>query len=199
MVSGGQPRNTFTSLQFQSPRSHPDWEFQPPLPTTRSVLPTLTYFRFKGVSEYLEDLVARVDAPRLNVLDVTFFNQIVFDTSLLAQFISRTPTPTFKAPHEASVFFHDSAPSASRFSGTGLSQASSVPLISTMEKLCIQSVPWPGPWKNGTQWLEFLHSFTAIKVQSLAPVDLVNLGLNRLFPRNSSHACIWICNNYDIL
>ena len=175
------------SLQFQSPRSHPDWKGQPQTPTTRSVLPTLTYFRFKGVSEYLEDLVAHVDAPRLNGLDVTFFNQIDFDTPLLTQFISRTPT--FKAPNEASVIFRDSAVSVTLISQTAVSPgpeiaiscresdwqlsslaqvcASSVPLLSTVEKLYIQSVPWPGPWKMGienTQWLEFLRSFAAVKI-----------------------------------
>jgi F-box-like len=178
------------SLQFHSPRSHPDWEGQPPPPTIRSVLPTLMYFRFKGVNEYLEDLVARIDAPRLNGLDVTFFNQIDFDTPLLAQFISRTPT--FKAPNETSVFFHESAVRVTLLSPTAISEgsegpniaiscresdwqlsslaqvcASSVPLLSTVEKLYIQSVPWPGPWKNGIEnilWLEFLRSFTALKI-----------------------------------
>jgi hypothetical protein len=57
------------------------------------------------LNKYLEDLVARIDAPRLNGLDVTFFNQINFDTPHLAKFISRTST--FKALSEASVFFHD--------------------------------------------------------------------------------------------
>lgn len=175
------------SLQFQSPRSHPDWEDRPPSPTTRSVLPSLTYFRFKGVSEYLEDLVARIDALRLNGLDVTFFNQIDFDTPQLAQLISRTST--FKAPNEASVFFRDSAASVTLLSQTAVHEgpeiaiscresdwqlsslaqvcASSMPLLSTVEKLYIQSVPWPGPWKNGienTQWLEFLRSFSAVKI-----------------------------------
>ena len=50
--------------------------------------------------------MARIDAPRLNGLDVTFFNQIGFDIPLLAQFTSRTPT--LEAPNEARVFFRDS-------------------------------------------------------------------------------------------
>ena len=91
------------SLEFQSPRSRPDRESRRPPPSTRSVLPVLTYFSFKGVSEYLEDLVARIDAPRLNSLDITFFNDIVFDTPQFIQFISRTPT--FEALNEASVVF----------------------------------------------------------------------------------------------
>jgi hypothetical protein len=79
-------------LEFESPQSRPDQESRRPPPQTRTVLPALTQFWFKGVSEYLEDLVARVDAPRLNSFETTFFNDIVFDTPQFTQFISRTPT-----------------------------------------------------------------------------------------------------------
>jgi hypothetical protein len=51
-----------------------------------------------AVSEYLEDLVARIDAPLLNILEI---HQFTFDTSQLAQFISRTPK--FKTLDEARV------------------------------------------------------------------------------------------------
>ena len=78
-------------LEFQSPRSRPHPSSRHLPPPTRFVLPVLTIFLFKGVSEYLDDLVARIDAPRLNSLDITLFNQIVFDTPQLIQFISRTP------------------------------------------------------------------------------------------------------------
>ena len=78
-------------LQFESPRSCPDQASRRPSPKTRSVLPGLTDFNFKGVSEYLDDLVARIDAPQLNSLDITFFNDIVFDTPQLVRFISHTP------------------------------------------------------------------------------------------------------------
>ena len=77
------------SLEFQSPRSRPERRL-PPL--TRIVLPTLTEFQFKGASEYLEDLVARIGAPRLFTLSITLFNQIIFDTPQFIQFISHTPT-----------------------------------------------------------------------------------------------------------
>jgi hypothetical protein len=66
----------------------------------------LTYFRFKGVSEYLDDLVARLDAPLLDKLDITFFHQLVFDTPNLPQFISRTPS--LKPHDEACVAVYDS-------------------------------------------------------------------------------------------
>ena len=88
--------STLTSLQsltlvFESPRSCPDQASRLPPPKTRSVLPVLTYFEFKGVSEYLDDLVACIDAPQLNKLEITFFNDIVFDTPQLVRFISHTP------------------------------------------------------------------------------------------------------------
>jgi len=52
-------------FQFHSPQSCPDQESRRPLPPTRSVLPALRRFSFKGVNEYLEGLLARVDTPGL--------------------------------------------------------------------------------------------------------------------------------------
>jgi len=67
------------------------------------VLPALTKFKFKGVSEYLEDLVARINAPILGQLQIENFPQLIFHTPLLARFIGRTPN--FMAPDEAHVIF----------------------------------------------------------------------------------------------
>ena len=39
----------------------------------------------------MDDLVACIDAPRLNELEIIFFHDIVFDTPQLARFISHTP------------------------------------------------------------------------------------------------------------
>src|SRR5216684_5518133 len=86
-------------------KSHPDLESRRPPPLKRSVIPSLMRFIFKGVSEYLEDLVTCIDVPQLDNLDITFFNQIDFDTPRLAQFINRTPT--FRARNEGHVRFHD--------------------------------------------------------------------------------------------
>jgi hypothetical protein len=76
-------------LDFESPLSRPDWESRCPPPLTRTALPSLTYFEFKGANEYLDDLIARIDAPRVNSLS---FNVNVFDIPQFTQFISRTPT-----------------------------------------------------------------------------------------------------------
>ena len=90
-------------LQFDSPQSGPDQEYRSsPLPT-RSVLPALAVFLFKGVYEYLEDLVARIDAPRLRQLSATLFNDIDFDTPELIRLVSRSSR--FEALKGAKVSF----------------------------------------------------------------------------------------------
>ena len=79
------------------------WKCQRPPPPARILLPILTKFQFKGVGEYLDDLVAWIDAPLLNKLEITFFHQLIFNTPRLAQFVSRIPK--FKANYEAHVIF----------------------------------------------------------------------------------------------
>jgi hypothetical protein len=90
-------------LEFESPLSCPDRESQRPHPPTRSALPALTFFRFKGVSEYLDDLLARIDAPLFNSLDIEFFHQLIFDTPQLTQFVARTPN--IEPPVDAHIVF----------------------------------------------------------------------------------------------
>jgi hypothetical protein len=97
-------------LEFQSPRSCPDQASRRPPPSTRSVLPILGYFGFKGVTEYLEDLVARIDAPRLNSLQIFFFNDTVFDTPYFIQFISRTPAS--RALERGGIFLRMTLPTS---------------------------------------------------------------------------------------
>ena len=94
-------------LEFLSPRPFLDQESRRLSPPTRSVLPVITFFLFKGASEYLEVLVARIDAPRLNRLHITFFNDIVFDTPHLVEFISLTPA--LKALKKADFVFNHHA------------------------------------------------------------------------------------------
>ena len=55
---------------------------QPPLPT-RVVLPSLTSLQFIGVSDYLEELLAQIDAPLLQTLSVTFCDRDVRIPQLL--------------------------------------------------------------------------------------------------------------------
>jgi hypothetical protein len=59
------------------------------LPGERVVLPVLTRFNFRGCTEYLNGFVARIDAPRLRDIEITFTNKIVFNLSKLSGFIGR--------------------------------------------------------------------------------------------------------------
>ena len=86
------PRLEKLCLGFESPRSRPNPESRLLPPPTRSVLPALIKLYFTGVSEYLEDLLARIDSPLLDRLEIAFFHQLIFDTPQLIQFITRTPT-----------------------------------------------------------------------------------------------------------
>ena len=60
-------------------------------PPARSILPALTFFSFKGETEYLDDLVPWIDCPRLYRLSMAFFDGI-WTAPEIDQFISRTPT-----------------------------------------------------------------------------------------------------------
>ncbi|KAF8267680.1 hypothetical protein EI94DRAFT_1801393 [Lactarius quietus] len=44
---------------------------------TRTVLPSLTYIEFRGTGEYLEELLSQINSPRLNQVNITYFNQLV--------------------------------------------------------------------------------------------------------------------------
>ena len=68
-------RLRFLTIRFESRASRPD-RHSPPL--TRVILPALEALSFQGVSVYLENFMARIDAPRLLTLDISFFNQVVF-------------------------------------------------------------------------------------------------------------------------
>ena len=75
-------------ISFRSPPSNP---LQTTLPTRmHSTLPALTTFRFKGASEYLEGLIARIDTPHLVKFRVIFFMDLIFDVPQLHRFIGRT-------------------------------------------------------------------------------------------------------------
>src|SRR6267154_1463621 len=177
----------YLRLEFRSPRPRPALESRRPPPLTRAILPSLTLIEFKGASEYLEVILARINAPRLNNLDITFFNEIIFDTPQLFQLISRTPT--LRAPEKGRIAFSDHAvmvkfPSQTSdyrvlsvdipctASGWQLSAAEqvctwSLPPVSTLEDLYILEFPiWRPRWQDdveSTLWLELLRPFVAVK------------------------------------
>jgi len=62
------------TLEFEFYRFRPERESRHP-PPTRTLIPALTLLKFKGAKGYAEDLVTRIDTPRLDNLDATFFNE----------------------------------------------------------------------------------------------------------------------------
>ena len=176
------------TLEFQSPQSRPDWESQS-LPPKRSILPALKYFWFKGVTEYLEQLVACIDAPQFDKFYIRLFNPIDFDFPRLAQFINITPT--LHASDEAHVRFYDGAADVVLRCPTSKNRPhvlritisckepdwqlssieqvcnSSLPNVSTVEDLYIEHEYLELVWKDNaienSLWLEVLLPFTAVK------------------------------------
>jgi hypothetical protein len=187
--------STLTSLEelelgFQSPRSQADRASRRPPPLTRVVLPALTTLTFKGDSEYLEDIVSRLEAPLLSYTNITFFNQLLFDTPLLRHFISRTAT--FRAAYQAHIacltdtVLFSLYPRDRTEDGEVMLSISCKPLdwqISSLAQVCSTSFP-PLPtmerldisikkdsdslleWQDDmedTQWLDLLRPFTSVK------------------------------------
>ncbi|KAI9436966.1 hypothetical protein H4582DRAFT_369064 [Lactarius indigo] len=88
------PRLEDITVEFQSATSRPDRIHPPPI--TRTVLPALTFFRFVGASEYLEDLVSQIDGPQLDGISIVYLNQLVdFQAAQLSKFIDRSVGPKF--------------------------------------------------------------------------------------------------------
>ncbi|KAI0246807.1 hypothetical protein BJV78DRAFT_1286040 [Lactifluus subvellereus] len=77
------------TIQFYSPLPNRDVERQlldSPI-MTQITLPNLREFWFKGVSAYLEGLLAQISAPVLRELNIQLFNQQTFTVPHLLQFI----------------------------------------------------------------------------------------------------------------
>jgi hypothetical protein len=172
------------SVEFQSPRRQTS---QDPLPLTRAVLPALTMLFYKGVSEYFEDLVSRIDAPRLEFSVIKFFNQLLFDVLHLPRFIARTEK--LRSLDRAEVFFDGQgvgiglhlpertvprnltlrilcSPSDWQLSSLAQVCHQSMSLLSRVERLEIRECPLKSretQWQDKTQWVDLFHPFAAMK------------------------------------
>ncbi|KAH8994824.1 hypothetical protein EDB92DRAFT_228176 [Lactarius akahatsu] len=85
----GMTRLETLSLHFLSFPPRRNYFSLPPPPGDRVVLPALTCFKYRGISKFLDSLVARIDAPHLGNIDITFFNQPTLDASQLGLFVDR--------------------------------------------------------------------------------------------------------------
>ena len=174
-------------LGFRSSESCPGLRSQNLPSPTRVFLPALTWFEFKGLSEYLEVLVARIDAPLLNYFEIHFFNQAIFYTPHLSQFIGRVPN--FRAANNTRMVFSGGeisirVPSPTQALGrklltVGISRmnlnsiwwpsslaqlyTSCSPLFLTVEHLYMRLPPANWQYIAHSEWVEILHPLSAVK------------------------------------
>ena len=185
----GLTRLRSLTIEFKSPASRPDRRSRRPSPLARVILPALVHLWFGGVSEYLEDLVARINAPRLDLLQISFSNQVIFDIQQLPYFIDHTEI--LRSFNHAvlsflnnMVYINLSPPketdsSANLYLGVYCRaldwQVSSMTqicnqvslLMSIVEQLDIEVAPYlESTWQvdmEDTQWLELFRPFTAVR------------------------------------
>jgi hypothetical protein len=180
---------TNLSIGFISPTSRPDptTRLGHPPPLTRVVLPALTKFGFHGVSEYLEDLMARTDAPLLRAAHITVFNQLAFGIQQLPRFIDHAPA--LMPFYTARIKFYSIYVAFSSRTRSSINevlkfkipcfwedwQVSSVAqicnqlsfVLSSIEELYIEGFGINGSLSGAnmdeTQWLELFQPFTAVQ------------------------------------
>ena len=179
-------------LDFRFPRSEDDRENRnfPPL-ARRLVFPSLTEFYFKGDSEYLEDLVDRIETPALDKFSITFFDQLFFDTPLLRDFFSRTKA--FQALHRAAVSISSSCINVTLFRRNGMVDHNTLDVgisccrparqifslarfcgtslhhLPTLERLSIHELMGSGLYDmESAPWLDLLHPFVTVKDLALS-------------------------------
>ena len=157
----------------------------PPPPGERVVLPALTSFNFRGNTEYLEGLVARIDAPCLGDIEVAFVNEIISELPALSVFIDRIEmhksyrrADILSSDHRISIILiQPGAPTCLKFrllceelSDQLLSVAQICTHFSAflfnVEDLRICATRSSGSWKDILfieRWLEPISSFTGVK------------------------------------
>ena len=187
------PRLETFLLGFQFNTSHP--RRIPPPPVTRTVLPALTYFHFRGGSEYLEDLVARIDGPQLRDIHINYFNQLVdFQVAPLAKFIDRRIGPKSKLRRTARVTFSSGQVSFDEFHRQSypsepnlrhmttilcegidwqvshmaqvLSQFSAT--LSNVVHLELNTYRYCPPEDTDVEWVHLLHQFSALQALNVS-------------------------------
>ncbi|KAH9992503.1 hypothetical protein BJV74DRAFT_950974 [Russula compacta] len=173
-------------IGFQSSRSHPDQIDLPP--QTRAILPVLTRFGCQANSGYIEDLVARIDAPLLTQLEIKFFVnfEFAFNIPQLHKLIARAErlgllnraevkfrysmvviVLGLESPTRVELEIRCSGPSRQVFSMARVCEQLSS-LICHVEHLDVNKHATQTGWGSvhPVQWIELLEPF--ISVQSLS-------------------------------
>ena len=181
------------SLTFQPFQDLQDRTVRIPPPHTRTLLPALTILHFRGVPEYMEDLIAQFDTPSLESMEITLFHQEVLEVSELAKFVRRADRLS-SADRAAVAYMSDriSVRLAKKLMGVG-AQTLELELLchksqfrlSYLVQLCVSCLPNPSPfdclliqaqqssWRDaigdlGPQWLDLLCPFSNVKRLRLA-------------------------------
>jgi len=181
------------NIEFQSATSRPD-RIRPP-PITRTVLPALTSFRFRAASEYLEDLVARIDSPQLNLISILYLNQ-AFQVAQLSKFIGRLVGPELNPLRpvfvglssgrvDLTLYRHANYPGLNRHLDIIISCGTSDWQVSHMTQVLSQfsatfstvvhlelTAKIEAHRLEGTgdfEWLHFLHQFSTVQTLHVSP------------------------------
>ncbi|KAH9167715.1 hypothetical protein EDB89DRAFT_112310 [Lactarius sanguifluus] len=161
------------------------WDTSPhgridPATVTRTVLPALTYFEFQGVCDYVEDLVARIDCPCLNGIDLSYLEpSFGFQVSEIFKFINRSEDPQLTLFDRVDVRFDSSLGRTTtlKFStphhipiyisliGQDLGQVFQVFSQLTAKLSNVRHLFIDGSWRQGpeigrAELVQFLHQFT---------------------------------------
>ena len=83
----GLPYLETLSIGFAIPIPRPSGKGEPLNSPVK--LPTLKHFTFQGLGDYLDNLVAQINTPLLERLDLTLFSEIASTLEKLAEFIQR--------------------------------------------------------------------------------------------------------------
>jgi len=173
-------------IEFKTPSPPPDPASRRVTPSIRSLLPALKYFRFKGIGEYIEDIVAQIDTPLLSNLSAIIFNQVIFAIPRLSRFIHRTETllslnqvelsfdsrnVLIKFSHRDHEDLHLSfhvpcSPSDWQLSTIAQLCGPPLPLPPNVERLDVyENTLSPQKWEydiDHEQWFEILQPFTSV-------------------------------------
>jgi hypothetical protein len=188
VLSGASHLRSF-SLHFLSFPPRRNYVGLPPPGGHHIALPDLTCFKYRGTSKYLDSFVARINAPHLRDIYITFFNQPTLDASQLGQFIERTEMQTSLTEAEMQISAHAIAISLQNSStSTRLRLQISCTQLdwqwSSMAQVCDQlspflvrvnhlvfnsnDLPTGHGGVDGDRWLQLVRSFGGARTLSIA-------------------------------
>ena len=183
------PKLTFLEICFLHPTSGLGQQSPRTYPQTRVALPALTEFQFRGDNEYLEDLIAKIDAPNIEQFSATLFDQRRFELSQLAEFIGRTEE-LMSSPLRTSIWLWERGFSITHYFGppssgwtfqlqiscyelarqvtllTRVCGQLSLLVASGVEQLDIEADSVSSDWRDETdagRWLELFSPFREVR------------------------------------